>query len=266
MGLLSRASVLDENEVKPGLAFSDFITKYSLKKCAVLEQNNNDYFITHSIGFDSLSIISATSTSDFWNGICKQAGNIYHFSGNETSPFVQLFSEKYKYELKEIFVYKNQSSKILISFTEISNSAAEDFENISDTYHELNIFNLNSQIKENYVVLKFNLDFSEAIESFISSHNKNIPSLSKTSAKAIMDEIYNRFIFFYNTLDSTLISDEYKLKTVFITERTYSNELITNHLILNLREVLDNFAELIQIEYCQTADSCEQVQNFLQAE
>ena len=266
MGLLSRASNLDETESKSGLAFSDFITKYSLKNCAVLEQNNSDYLITHSIGFDSHSILNATSTCDFWNGICKQSGKIYNFSGDEISPFLQLFSEKLKYEIKTIFVYKNSASKILLSSNEILQNAANDFEKLSDLRHSINILNLNSQIKEKSLVLKFSLDFNEAIESFLSTEAKNLTASYKLYSRAIMDEVYNRFVCFYNTLDSSALTENNLLKTVFVVDKAFSTELIINHLILNLREVIDNFAELIQFENCGTADSCEQIQNFLQAE
>ena len=65
MGLLSRANTLDELKNNPGLAFSDFINKHSLKICALLEKKANNYIVTNSIGFDAESIISATSANFF---------------------------------------------------------------------------------------------------------------------------------------------------------------------------------------------------------
>ena len=55
-------------------------------------------------------------------------------------------------------------------------------------------------------------------------------------------------------------------KNVFITGKAYSVELITNHFIFNLRDLLGNNAELIRVDFCGAATSCEQIQNFLQAE
>ena len=266
MGLLSRASILDENEIKPGLAFSDFITKHSLKTCAMLEQVDSNYCIKHSIGFDSLSILSTLATVDFWNGICKEGQKIYKFSESERSPFLQLFSETIKYNFKEIFVYKSQGSHILLSLNPITDIIAQDFELLDDGIHCVNVFSLNPQIKENSTVLQFTLDLSEAIDSFLSAELKSNDSLKKLAAASITDEIYNRFSNYYNSPDTVIKSENGIIKTVFITGKAYSVELITNHLILNLKEVLGNYAELIMVEYCGTADSCEQIKKFLQVE
>ena len=64
MGLLSRANTLDENKSNPGLVFSDFIIKHSLKTAALLEKKDSNYCVTNSIGFDAESILSATSHHD----------------------------------------------------------------------------------------------------------------------------------------------------------------------------------------------------------
>ncbi len=266
MGLLSRASTLDENENKQGLAFSDFILKYSLKSSAMLEHNGMDYIITQSIDFDAYSIISSNSTCDFWNGICKENNKIYKFTGTEISPLLQLFSLNMKEEIKEISIYRNSASNILLSFNEITKSAAEDFENISSDPRAVNIYSLNPQIKENTVVIKLMIDFSEAIESFLQSEIKTDDSLFEKAQTSIFNEIYNRFVCFYNLPDATVKSGKNLLKTVFITGKAYSIELITNHFIFNLRDLLGNNAELIRVDYCGAATSCDQIQNFLQAE
>ena len=266
MGLLSRASTLDETEIKQGLAFSDFILNYSLKSSAMLESNDMYYIITQIIDFDADSIISSKSTCDFWDGICKENQKIYKFSGNEISPLLQLFSSNMKDEIKEVYVYRNSASKILLSLCEITVSAADDFENITSDAHSVNIFSLNPQIKENSAVIKLMIDFSEAIESFLQSEIKSDDSLFEKAQMSIFNEIYNRFICFYNFPDATVKAGKYLLKTVFITGKAYSVELITNHFIFNLRKLLGNNAELIRVDYCGAATSCEQIQNFLQAE
>ena len=92
MGLLSRANTLDELKNNPGLAFSDFINKHSLKICALLEKKANNYIVTNFIGFYAESIISATSTVDFWDGICKEAGKVYYFKDTDKTQLLQLFS------------------------------------------------------------------------------------------------------------------------------------------------------------------------------
>lgn len=264
MGLLSRASILDEEKL-PGLAFSDFINKHSLKICALLEKNASNYVITESVDFDAASILSATSTIDFWKGICKEAREIYYFSGLDKSPLLQLFSFNLKDNISDISVYQNSSSQILMCQGKLSPQAAKDFENISTSSRENNFLELNPLIKKNSVVLLLTLDFTKAIESFLSS--KNITSQQTDSLKyAIFNELYNRFTCRYNLPDATVKFKDFKLKTVFVSGKAYSFELIKNHILLNLKEVLDDFAQEILINFSGTADSCDKVKSFLQAE
>ena len=49
-------------------------------------------------------------------------------------------------------------------------------------------------------------------------------------------------------------------------DKAYSVELIKNHLINSLKEILDNYACQIKIDYNGTADSCDKIESFLQAE
>lgn len=264
MGLLSIASTLDSNK---GLAFSDFIKKHSLKNCAVLKINGNSYSVYNSIGFDGISIITATSTIDFWNGICNQPDIIKHFEkkDNSINPLLQLFSERMKENLENLYVVKNSSDHILISEQEITNQSLADFSELNDTKHLNKIEKLNSLIKENSFVLKFQIDFSEAIDSFLSSQ-KNPKDTINFERTALLNELYNRFICSFNNIDASTLTKDNILKTVFITDRNYSIELITNHIILNLREVLSDSAELTQINYMGTAESYTDTKNFLQAE
>ena len=81
-----------------------------------------------------------------------------------------------------------------------------------------------------------------------------------------MDEVYNRFVCFYNSPDSTIPDGARGLKTIFITGKAFSVELITNHLIINLKDVLGDYAELVKVDYCGTVNSCEQVKTFLRVE
>lgn len=265
MGLLSRASTLDENVKPQGLAFSDFINKYSFKICALLEKSAADYFVMDSIGFDARSIVTAVSTADFWEGICPQAKKVYYFTGLAKSPLLQLLSSNLKETITDISVYKNAASQIFFCEGKLSDEAAKDFDNILCEPHKTDIYELNPLIKKSSVVLLLNLNFSDAVESFISSEykNKEQPELIK---KAIVKEYYNRFACRYNLPDATCMNGVFGLKTVFVSGKAYSIELITNHIILNLKEVLENYAEQVQVTFTGTADSCEKVKSFLQAE
>ena len=266
MGLLSRASTLDKKEKIQGLAFSDFIIKHSLKICALLEKKESDYFVKNSIGFDGNSIISAISTADFWNGICPVSKKIYSFTNqDEINPLLQLFSLNIKDNIKNLYIYKNAKSQILLSTEIITNKIADDIELLDNSFHICTISNLNSLIQDNSVVLKFNIDYSEAVESFITAKMKSDIKNKSYIQSALLNEIYNRFICYYNSPDSTVLSGINTLKTVIITDKTYSIELIANHLILNIKDLLEHYAELIIIDFSGTAESCAETQAFLQS-
>lgn len=264
MGLLSKASTLDTVTEKKGLAFSDFINKYSIKKAALLEKTAADYFVTSSIGFDALSLISATSTADFWDGICKSQSTVYNYSDNKS--LLQLFSFNLKDSIKALSVYKNSSAQILLCEGNLSDAAAKDFESISISQHENNVETLNPLLKGGSTFLFFKLDFEKAVEDFYNSECKNKIPAFEIFQKAVLNEIYNRFACNYSISDTTIINNSHSIKTVIVTGKAYSIDLITHHIILNLKEVLDKSAELIQIDYCDTADSCEKIESFLQAE
>ena len=265
MGLLSRASTLDENVKPKGLAFSDFINKYSFKICALLDKNAADYFVMDSIGFDARSVLSAISTADFWQGICPQAQKIYYFSGLKKSPLMQLLSANLKESILDISVYKNSASQIFFCQGQLSEEAARDFDNILCQPHKTDIFELNPLIKKSSVVLLLKLNFSQALDSFLSSEYKNKEHYQLIK-EAITKEFYNRFPCRYNLPDASCMNGPFGLKTVFVSGKAYSIELITSHMILNLKEVLENYAEQVQITFAGTADSCEKVKSFLQAE
>lgn len=265
MGLLSRANTLDELKSNPGLAFSDFINKHSLKICALLEKKSSKYYVINSIGLDAESIFTATSTCDFWDGICIDSGKIYNFKDSENRKLLQLFSFTLKDTLQELSVYKNKDGQILISSGSLTNEAAKDFEIISSKQHENNYLNLNPLIKENSVVLLLKIDFTEAIKALYLSV-KDVVSDNEIFSKSLMNELYNRFSCKYNISDTTLQTNQFTLKTVIITNKEYSVELITHHIILNLKEVLNANADYTQICFSGTADSCEKIQSFLQAE
>lgn len=265
MGLLSRASTLDETEKLPELAFSDFIIKHSLKICALLDQNASNYVVINSVGFDARSIMSATSTIDFWNGICKEAGKCYYFEGTDKSPFFQLFSLNLKDCIRTVSVYQNSRSQILICEGKLTDAAAKDFEYVNCEPHSNKIPALNPLIKKNTVVLLLKFDFSEAVQNFLSAENQRL-ELTEVFSNALMSEVYNRFTCVYNLPDATVKAGTTGIKTIFVSGKAYSIELIKNHIILNLKEVFEDSAEFIKIDFFGTADSCEKVNSFLQAE
>ena len=263
MGLLSRASNLDEN---PKLAFSDFILKYHLKTCAVLEKDQIYYSLTNSIGFDANTVISISSTPAFWQGLCNIEGMVYHFQNkdNSLSPLLQLFSFNMKDQISDLYVCRGINSKILISFEELSPEAARDFEKVSNENHKCNLQKLNPYIKEDSVLLKFNIDCSKSIYAFLTQENIN--ENQTKIAQSIFKEFYNRMVCFFNKVDATAVFDGYSLKTVFICDKTYSQTLIEKHLKLNLQVITKQPSDLIKIDFLGKADSYNDIKQFLQAE
>ena len=253
MGLLSRASNLDET---PLLAFSDFILKHQLKTCAVLEKDEIYYTLSNSIGFDVSTITSIASTPAYWIGLCPQEDVIYHFhkKDDSISPLLQLFSYNMKDELTDLYACRSSNSKILLSCQELTAKAVEDFHNISNSYHECCINNLNQYIKDGSNVLKFKIDLTQIIQSFDKERN------------AIFSEYYNRLLCFYNKPDATTVSEDYTLNTVFIADKTFSSEHISKHLQLNLKDITDQTSASVKINYLGTAGSCNEIKEFLQAE
>ena len=266
MGLLSRATTLDTAKALPGLAFSDFINKHSLKICALLEKENPNYNVTNSIGFDAHSILCASSTADFWNGICPAQGQIYNFTGSDKNQLLQLFSFDLKDNLQEFSVYKSSQDKILLYAGKLTSEAASDFEKVCNDQHKNNIERFNSLIKDGSVVLLYKIEFLDAVKAFFETECKNTVLSFEAFLSASANEIYNRFACRYNISDTTIKNNSYSIKTVIFTDKAYSVELITTHLTTNLKEVFNDFAGQINISYSGIADSCESIKSFLQAE
>ena len=169
MGLLSRATTLDTAKALPGLAFSDFINNHSLKICALLEKENPNYNVTNCIGFDAHSILSASSTSDFWDGICPDQGKIYTFTDSKKNQLLQLFSFDLKDNLHEFAVYKSSQNKILLCAGKLTSDTVKDFEKVCNEEHKNNIERFNSLIKDGSVVLLYKLEFLDAAKAFFDS-------------------------------------------------------------------------------------------------
>lgn len=267
MGLLSIASHLDDKP-KQGLAFSDFILKYNLKTCAVLEKSDNDYIVSNSIGFDGDSILASISSFDFWQGICPDKDKIYSFSFKENSltPLLQLFSLKMKEQLSEIFIIKNSESRILLVCNTALSEILNDFPSSDSIKHKCSTDVLNKFVKEASVLLKFQINLNEAVESFVLSHFKGNSSIREKLESSLYNEFYNRFICILNQKDASYYPENGIINTVFITDKTYSTELIINHLIVNFREIIGECAELSEINFIGKAEAYRDIADFLQAD
>lgn len=269
MGLLSIASHLDDKP-KQGLAFSDFILKYKYNCCAILQKTENIFSVINSIGFDGKSIISSISTPDFWQGICTKKNIIYNFStkNNTITPLLQLFSLQMKESISEISVMQNNDERIiLVCNSALTEEAVKDFPASSGLCkHKCNPEVLNKYIKEASVLLKFQINLNEAVESFVLSNYKGSSSIKNILETAIVSEFYNKFLTIFNQKDASANPEPGIINSVFITDKTYSTELIVNHLILNFRDTIEDSAELAEIQYLGKIENYKDITEFLQAE
>lgn len=259
MGLLLKASELD---LSKKLAFTDFINSFDLKLCAIFTKKDNIFFIQNSVGFDGISIISSISTLDFWNGICPVLNKTYDFSRSQKniSPLLQFFSFSLTDNINSISIIKiTDDSIFMLCNKQISQEMKNQLFYLSDFQQKINFENLlNIQLK-NLVAFNYEIDLSESLNSFLQINNcKN-----NFFFNSIMNEIFNRFFCFYSKGLSVKINEN-KINVVFLAKDNFSQELVLNHLIFELKQVLDDCSQIIDFSFCKKAKSIIEIKNFLQ--
>ena len=266
MGLLSKAANVGSQKK---LSFAEFFFSHKIKTAAVFQKKENEYFITNSIGFDGLSIISSKSTQDFWNGIYKESNGVKKFSSKDgsISPLLQFFSFSMTENLSELSLYKFSEDKIfLLCNEEITDSIKKDLKSIDRFFSVPKCENLNSFIKQETKCVSCTIDFEEAIESFFKLNLKD-KSNTEIYKNAVFNEMANRIISFTN-IDACRILNEKKsnskIKAVFITNENTPFSLIMVQLIMNLRFVLMECAELTEILQEDECKTFLQLKSFLE--
>ncbi|MCR4579660.1 MAG: hypothetical protein K5681_04855 [Treponema sp.] len=264
MGLLSKAGHLETNK---GLAFSEFINKYNFKICALFEKKDNFFLIKNSIGFDGASILSSYSTVDFWNGICDTVEelNIFTDDNGTLSPLLQLFSFSQKDDIESVAVYKPSNSKIFISCNQkFPKECIHDLCNLDENKKIINLESLNRLITRESKVIEMEVDFEEAVESFLQAQVKD-----KTKAATFIDSIYNeisnRFLCYFSKNVSVRIN-QHSSRAIFVVSRDLTQEHLINHIILNLSGVIGNYSEIINFNVSGIANSIPEIKEFLQVE
>lgn len=263
MGLLTKANLMELNK---RLAFSDFIIKYKITTFAVFKKKEKIFFIQNSLGFDGKSILESISTEDFWKGCCKDINTVYNFNiDQKDNPLLQFFSFKIIDDIKSVSVVRKEDTILLLGNIEITDSIFKDFSNLDFNPPLFDINKLNNLVCQNSNFYKFDIDFDEAIQTFIytSLNNKNY---SKEFSLSLFNELSNRILFTFNSPDTSVKIFDNRIKTIFVSNQEISKELFTNHLILNYKSVIDNAAEVINIEYCGKAESFNEIKDFLKVE
>ncbi len=264
MGLLSKAGNLDS---KKELAFSEFINKYKLKFCAVFEKEDNFFLIKNSIGFDGPSIISSYSTQDYWDGICDEVNvlNIFSNENRTLTPLLQLFSFAQKDDIESISIYKTSPTRIFMFCNQaFPKNCIEDLPFITDTESKINLHSINHLITREAKVLKMEVDFQEAVESFIQAQVKDKHKALKFH-DSVFNEISNRFLCYFSKNVSLNIS-EHTIRTIFVVTRDLTQEHLVNHIILNLSGVIGNYSEIINFNIEGIANSIPEINEFFQVD
>lgn len=274
MGLLNRANDLLTNETlynsknddtvneNKSFAFSDFLQKYNIFSFAICQLVDNYFLIKDSLGFDGKTIshfkISYAECDSLFN-----ANNTFSTINIADYPFLNvLFSEDVKKKNKTFSFCKISSNFLMICNSEISADLLSDFLT-TDNKQNIDFERINQNILQNNNCMTVQINFQEAIETFFcSSSDKQITKQQFSSS--IFTEICNRFLYWYDNKDFCKQFDDYTLKLVFFTKETIPSELLINHIIYNLKDVLENSAEIIDIQINYTNNLLE-IQDFFKA-
>lgn len=263
-GLLKKANLLTQEK---GLAFSDFLKKYNDSVFAIFSKIDNFYFITNSIGFDGLSILSSYSTKDFWNGLIPNKNKIYNFDDDENSlnKLLQFFSFEMKDKISSISVYSTDTKIFMLCNIPLTNEFIHDISFINDD-NSFDISNINNSFVSEYEVNKYSIDYSEAVESYAMQKTENKPDLCEHLKNALFNEISNRLVLFFNSPNYSARVNETINNFIIFSKNKYEDNLLLNHIILNLKDVIEDCSQLITLSYCGKAETYSEIQEFFKVE
>ena len=243
VGLLKKSLMASQNGK---LDFFEFIQKYNLSLCSLLKPQDGFYCIYKSCGFDGKSICQSYSTKDFWDGTIKDKNNLYTFKTNTTDilPFYQFFSDKLKNKIQLLYLFKFDDDSIFIFITDSDYTISQDF-----VYDLQNIDFEKDPVQtdgseNNSTVFEYEIDLSEALESFVLTNSKT----NKTIIDAISDQIYFNLIKYFPKPSKIQKTGKGKYKLLYCIPQALPVELLTAHLQNEIKFILDNHSELISVE------------------
>lgn len=268
MGLLSKANSFsaDTKSVAKELPFSSFITSHQIQTFAIFEITDNFYNITHSIGFDGMSLLSSKSTKDFWDGICVENNKIYTFeSGNKSlNPMLQFFSFDLMEQIKTVSLYKITDKIYMLCNKDFNNKIIQDLDNLSFDLDSINLDEINKNVTKDSKLEKYEIDFTEAVSSFISLKGRDFDN-KEIGRNIIYQELINRFECFlcpYGVRKTSLSS----IKALFNIDKSVQNEHLICHIVYYLRKVLNSTAEMVSFNNIGEGSSFADIKSFLQVE
>lgn len=264
-GLLNKANLLSQQKDK-GLAFSNFIQKYSKKVFAILSKQNNFYFAENSHGFDGDSLFASYSTLDFWDGIIPEQNKVFDFTQNDNSlnTVVQLFSFNMKNDVNSVSIYST-GEKILILFNgTISDGFIRDFKQINYSCDSFDFNSINQSYLEKYSAEKYTVKYTDAVNNFITEKNK--PELSNLLSNALYNEIAGMFICNFHSPNCTVRTKNNDSKIVIFAEEKMEEELLQTHIQLSMKDIIGKYAKEVTVSYEGKAESFEELKEFLKVD
>ena len=243
VGLLKKSLLASTTSDSRRLDFFEFTGKYKLEICALLKNENGNFRITNCLGLDGESVCLSVSTSDFWEGIIPDAEKLYTFNNSvETLPFFQFFSTQIKDIIKTIQIIKTKQNSILIicnKTIEQTSDFISDVNTIQNTQVEFN--SNNEKIDSSKYAKEFEIDFSQALESFMLSNSKNHVQFTKV----IVQELFHNLCCNFPEPEKLLYSEDGKF--IFYVTEDIPLELLSNHLRIENNFILGNNSELISV-------------------
>ena len=253
VGLLKKSLMASQYDK---LDFFEFIQKYNFSLCSYLKPQNNFYCITKSFGFDGKSICLSYSTKDFWDGTIKEKNNLYTFEapGTDILPFYQFFSEKLKDKIERLHIFKFDDDSIFVLITDKAFTVPQTL--IYDLQHtDFDTVNKNIEASQEQSATSFNyeINLSEAVESFVLSNSKDNEML----INAISEQIFINLCLYFPKPNIVTKKAVGIYNVVIYSSQSVPIELFTAHLQNQIKFVLDNHSELISIELLNNGSQAE---------
>ena len=247
VGLLKKSLGVENTQVvekvppapKDRLDFFDFINRHSIQYAALFTLTDNIYYAQYSAGFDGMSVCQSVSTKDFWDGLAPQRFNPYTFSAgnNSIGPLYQFFSGTLKDKIDSVCVYRAQDDSIFVfcNFT-----LYNDLKDIGFIDAKLD-----GQLPP-HTTQSFDVDFTEAIDSFIFANHKT--EYKDKIFTAVSNALLYRLKAAFNEESGVSLINPGQFKIVIDSSDTIPFELISNHLRLDCSYILNEHSQLLSVK------------------
>ena len=237
-----KSQVFHQNRL---FAFSDFIAKYKIQIFAIFELTGNYFTVKDSLGFDGKTITNFAVAQEDLNSIFLNHQNISTVNKTDFDFISKAFSSMQNLS-ESLSFCKISSNYIMFCDCKISEQMLDDFQKI-DNSNKLDYDLIYKNYSENNNSCIVKIDFEEAIETFVCT-NASKQLSKKIFINSIFTEICNRLMFWYSYPFFCKQNSDYSLKLFLPSKINLPDELLLTHIIFNLKDILNNCAEIINIE------------------